>query len=704
MNGYALLFTTAFIATSAAAQDNPVDLGTVTLNAGQRDERALLDSPVSATVIDRETLERRQAQDFNELIGDVPGVLIFGGPRSVSHTPSIRGFSDRQVVLRFDGGRMNFGQAHRGRFFLDPDLVQRVEVVRGGGSTLYGSGALGGVIAVETRDAADLLRPGQTTGARVSFGSSSNGDILKRNLSVYGDYGMFDFLAFAGDRRMGDDFERGEDEGEIGASQVDLQNSLLKFGFEPNPDHRIELSLSQYEDDGELPPNSSNVSDPDENVERDASQRTQRLSWDFKPEGNELIDLSVLYYANQLTINEDRDRDGREDETTYNTRGLEVTNRSSFDIGLPVDLVYGFEIFDDEQEGERNGEARNAFPNATARTVGIFAEGTFQLSESLDLIAGLRHDHYTRDPDDDSLDKVDERFTSPRIGLSYRPNDNWQIFGNVSRAFRAPSLSEIYNDGTHFAFGGFPTSEPSVTVIPGFPPTIIQTPGNIDNSDNTFVPNPDLKPEVATQFEIGARFSDVDVARPGDSLNVSVTAYNAQVNDFIDIIVEDFPDSPSSVTPGFPFNQRFFNANTITENADARLWGLEAELDYDAQRWYIRSGLSINRGERDDGGNLGSIPQDRLTATIGFRPSADWDLGARATFAADQDDTPETVAPGEAWERLDLYAIWEPTSEALNGTKIQFGVDNAFDADYTIYPNNLPQPGRTFKITASYQF
>ncbi|MEL7177375.1 MAG: TonB-dependent receptor plug domain-containing protein, partial [Pseudomonadota bacterium] len=224
MNGYALLFTTAFMATSAAAQDNPVDLGTVTLNAGQRDERALLDSPVSATVIDRETLERRQAQDFNELIGDVPGVLIFGGPRSVSHTPSIRGFSDRQVVLRFDGGRMNFGQAHRGRFFLDPDLVQRVEVVRGGGSTLYGSGALGGVIAVETRDAADLLRPGQTTGARVSFGSSSNGDILKRNLSVYGDYGAVDFLAFIGDRRMGNNFEQGDDGPEIGASRVELQN------------------------------------------------------------------------------------------------------------------------------------------------------------------------------------------------------------------------------------------------------------------------------------------------------------------------------------------------------------------------------------------------------------------------------------------------------------------------------------------------
>jgi hemoglobin/transferrin/lactoferrin receptor protein len=78
------------------------------------------------------------------LIGDVPGLLIEGGPRGVAQEPNIRGFQDEQVVLRLDGGRLNFNRGHSGRFFFDPDIIQRVEVVRGGASTLFGSGAIWG--------------------------------------------------------------------------------------------------------------------------------------------------------------------------------------------------------------------------------------------------------------------------------------------------------------------------------------------------------------------------------------------------------------------------------------------------------------------------------------------------------------------------------------------------------------------------------
>jgi hemoglobin/transferrin/lactoferrin receptor protein len=143
---------------------------------------------------------------------------------------------------------------------------------------------------------------------------------------------------------------------------------------------------------------------------------------------------------------------------------------------------------------------------------------------------------------------------------------------------------------------------------------------------------------------------------------------------------------------------------TTTENVDARLWGLEATVDYDAGPWFAGLILTIPRGEEQGGGALGSIPQDRLTVSGGIRPRFDWELGARATFAAKQDDVPEGSEPAEGWTTVDLFASWAPEMAALEGTVFRAGINNLFDEQYSIYPNGLPQPGRTFKISAAVAF
>jgi len=660
--------TTALIAagSSAQAQELGFDLGTILLGSGQRDSRAILDSPVAASVREADALENRQAGDFNELIGDIPGVTIAGGPRGISQEINIRGFTDDQIVLRFDGGRLNFSQAHRGRFFVDPDLVQRVEVVRGGGSTLYGSGALGGVVSIETRDVADLLQDGQTQGGRVTLGYSSNGEVLNGSSAVYADWGNVDALFYFGTRQMGGDLEAA-DGVNVPFSEIDQSNLMVKLGFEPNQDHRVELSFSQFEDNGLTPANSSsNPGFTNPTVERDAEVSNFRLAWDYTPANSDAIDLSVLFYASRLEITEDRIGAPRLDGTRYDTVGLEVINRSRFDLGIPVELVYGLEYLRDSQEGTRDGAPRLAFPPAEATTLGVFAEATAALSNQLDLIVGARFDQYERNPDDPALAEVSEEFFSPRIGLSYRPNDDWQIYGNISRAFRAPSLSELYSDGLHFGgnpFGPFP-----------FP-------------DNFFVPNPNLEPEESTQFEIGARFDSTGVFRDGDHLRFSASAYYASVDNFIEQDVNIFAGTTTS--------------RNVTS---ATLWGVEAEVDYDAEDWFIGAGLTIARGSNDAGGWLGSIPQDRLTLEGGVRPWADWELGARATFAADQDRVTATGTPGEGYQTLDLFAGYAPDSGPLAGSTVRFGIDNVFDEDYTIYPNGLAQPGRTFELTATFTF
>ncbi|GFE51932.1 TonB-dependent receptor [Roseobacter cerasinus] len=662
---------------SAQAQDAPFELQPVIVGTALRDDRDIRDTPVATSVISGEDLDRRQADTYEELIGDIPGVVIEGGPRGISQEPNIRGFQDEQVVLRFDGGRLNFNQAHRGRFFFDPDIVQRIEVVRGGGSTLFGSGAIGGVIAVETKDAADLLQPGQTTGARLRFGGSDNGDVLSPSATVYGDWGRFDALAFVGTRQFGTSLEDG-DGNDILRSEIDSVNGLVKFGFEPNAEHRFELNLAYYDDEGVTPPNSNAASDPDEDVAREAEIFTGRLSWDWAPERSDLIDLSVLFYGNLLNISEDRLVDGRRDRTEYDTFGLEVVNRSSLDVGVPVDLVYGFEAVQDTQTGTRDGAPRTQFPDAEAETFGLFAEATVGVSDRWDVIAGARFDDYSRDVDDPSLEDVDERFFSPRIGVSFRPNETWQIYGNLARAYRAPTLTELYNDGEHFASDIF---------FPPFGPVRFV---------NNFVPNPDLEEERSTQVEFGARFERADIARPGDVLRFSANAYYAEVDNFIDTVVTG-PD-PTTFVPGFIFG------TTTQRNVDAELYGIEAELDYDAGTWFGGLGLSIPRGKQSNGDALGSIPQERLVATLGYRPMSEVEVGLRATFASGQADVPDTASPGEAYRVLDVFGSWAPDNGPLEGAVLRAGIDNLLDEQYTIFPNDLAQPGRTLRLSVSYRF
>jgi hemoglobin/transferrin/lactoferrin receptor protein len=673
MGRKALFITTAIVAlagTSAQAQDLQPELGftldDILLGSAFRDERAILDTPVAASIREGEALANRQADDFAELIGDIPGVTIDGGPRGISQEPNIRGFRDEQMVLRFDGGRFNFGQAHRGRFFVDPALVQRVEVVRGGGSTLFGSGALGGVISVETVDAADLLEPGQTQGGRLTFGFGSNGSQPSASSTLYADYGTVDLLFSLAGRSVTDDLEAGGGT-LVPFSQIDTANALFKLGVEPNADSRLEFSYSIYQDDTLVPANSSgSPSGSNPVVDRDADVQDLRLSWDYAPESSDLIDLSILFYGTRLEIVEDVIPPGtpRRDETRYDTYGLEIVNRSTFDLGVPVDLVYGIEALRDTQEGTRDGAPRLAFPDAEATTLGVFAEATIGLSESLDLIAGARFDSYERNPDDPALAPVSEEFFSPRIGLSYRPNDDWQIFGNVARAYRAPTLSELYNSGLHFAGNPF-----------GFPP------------NNFFVPNPNLRPESSTQLEIGTRFERGDVFRGGDTLRFGVNAYYATVDDYIEQTV--------NIAAG---------TTTSANVASATLWGFEAEANYDAEDWFVGAGLSIARGQNDAGGWLGSIPQDRLTLSGGVRPWDDWELGARATFAADQTQVPAAGSPSDGYQLLDLYATWTPEGGPLGNATVRFGIDNVFDEAYTIYPNGLPQPGRSLEISATFTF
>ncbi|MEM7268737.1 MAG: TonB-dependent receptor [Pseudomonadota bacterium] len=679
----AALFAAYTVTSGAVQAQEPVLLDEVVVESANRDTRSLLDTTTAASVVSRDELERRDAATFEELIGDVPGLSIEGGPRGAAQEPNIRGFQDEQIVLRIDGGRFNFNQAHRGRFFVDPDIVERVEVIRGGGSTLQGSGALGGVISLETRDAYDLLDEGQTIGARSRTSFADNGSIFGQTATVYGAQDGFDALGFLAYRDMGEDLEDGSGT-DIRASQIDVLNGLAKAGVEVGESGRIEGVFGYYSDDGITPSALDDIADGTNEVDRDTEVLTGRLSFDYDPVDEPLLNLSALAYFNTLEITEDRISDGRADKTKFDTYGFEIVNRSELDVGVPTNVVFGLEFVRDDQEGERNGGVRLQFPDAKITSYAGFIEASVEVAPGLTITPGVRVDRFELRPT--TQPNRSETEILPRVGVSWRPNDTLQFYGNAARAFRAPSLTELYSDDVHFAVQGFPL-DPTNPFAPVF------------TGVNRFVPTPGLEPEKSDQIEVGFRYSDRDVIQTGDRLTFALSGYYADVKDFIDTQVEFIDFNTTAFNP--ITGQVEVGGTTTSVNVDAELWGAEAELSYDAGEYFFGLGAAIPRGEDTNGATLGSLPQDKVTATLGLRPWAGVEIGARGTLAFERNSGGVST---DGYEVLDLFASYTMTSGPLGGARFSAGVDNVFDKTYNIHPNALNQTGRTFKGVVTLKF
>ncbi|MBY8977086.1 TonB-dependent hemoglobin/transferrin/lactoferrin family receptor [Rhodobacteraceae bacterium NNCM2] len=678
----------SFAQNSETGVESPFVMKEIIVYGGARDERTLLETPNPVSVLDENEIRQRQASSYEELIGDLPGVTIEGGPRSIAQEPNIRGFQDEQVVIRVDGARQNFDLAHRGRFFTDPAILKRVEVLRGGASTLFGSGALGGVIFLDTKDASDVVDPGELWGGEASVGFNSQGDELLATGTLAFDTGTFDGLAFFAGRPQFSDIKDGDGD-PIQNSEIDSENGLVKLGWEPGNGHRIEGTYQIYHDSGETPPNANVQGTTTTVVDRSLFYQTAQLGWQWAPDNNDLINLTTLAYYNDSSVEEDRIFDGRLDKTDFQTLGFEATNISNFDLGsVPVAVSYGVEVYQDSQEATRDGAARDQAPDAKRRFYAGFVQADFEVLPGLTVTPGVRYDYYELDPEG-SFDSRSEGKPSPRLAVNWQANEHFQLYASGSQSFRAPSLTELYSDGVHFSIPGFPLGPPGAPVFTGV---------------NEFIPTPDLQPERSNQIEVGGRYQFNDFATHGDFLLLSANGYYARVDNFIDQRVSfiDFDTATFNPITG----QLEVSGSTTNVNVDAQLYGFEAAMEYDTDFWFASAGLTIPRGEQTNGDPLASIPQDRLVVTGGIRPFEDFEIGIRGTFArgVSENDVPADTIATPGFSVFDIFASWQPSSGPLEGATFLAGIDNFTDRNYRVHPNGLNNPGIAVKVGANIQF
>jgi hemoglobin/transferrin/lactoferrin receptor protein len=687
-----LIALTAVANGQAPSPATPLD--DITISATRNPVRAH-EFPGMVTPVQREEIERSAPTNPRDIFFSVPGVSFGGGARRTGQTPTIRGFGGSDIVVTIDGARQDFVTAHDGRFFIDPQFLKRADVVRGPASSVYGSGGLGGAIAFETLDPSDILAPGHKFGTRVTFGGqSANRELSVGTAAAIRPFDTFSMLAYfvgrnSGDIRLGDGTDlRAKDA---------VRSGLLKAVYDDG-EFRWRAGWLRF---GNRPiePGNPQSGNPAANsatglIRRDVA--TDQLTFDarYAPKSNPLIDVGLRIY-NVETKNDEKEFTTRPVfSRTLTTTGFTLDNRSRFMLapgvgGLVTAGVEGTwnraETSSPQGVGQNNGT-----PAGRTSLFGAFAQGDFTIANPgglpgrLQISPGVRFDTYESENANSRNNKA--QAVSPRLGVTYAPVEWGFVFANIGKAFRAPTLTELYSDGIHFRLG------PQIA--------------------NRFVPNPDLRPQTGITHEagFGLRFNDMLLA--ADTLRFKASVFRTEVSNLIDSRVVQPTPPGFCFAPGFNAAcLPFFGTTTVQNVGKATLRGWEMEGRYDAGLFYVSANASYVEGkDKATGASVGAQTPLKLRADGGFRLlEGQLALGARATFA---DAFNRTTQVGSAvidpaarrggYTTFDLYATITPRGSGLDGLRIDLGVDNVFDRQYQVVFANVKEWGRNYKGLISY--
>jgi hemoglobin/transferrin/lactoferrin receptor protein len=697
----ALALIAACAASAAGAAEPPggpdalQELDRVVVVASRASEPA---GRVVATVstIDRETIERRQVAGLDDLVRYEPGIDALGDSTRFGWQGfSIRGLDGNRVGMEIDGvpvaEAFSVGQfAAAGRDLVELDAVQRVEILRGPASTLYGSDALAGVVAYRTRSPADLLvdtaqRARSVSRIGVSGRDDSGSASTALALRAFGD--RLQLLALIG-RSEGHESDNGSAAHPANPLDRRRDAALLKLVWDGERAGRWTATIDHGEGRARTdvrslrfgPGRFSTTTD----LRGDDRQRRDRISLgaEWTPQSGWLDRSELLLYAQRTEVRQDTAQTRLADRTTrYPSLRLRRFDLAQRNLGLEwqgeVRLgddgdrwrqrqVFGVELartaYAELRDGREinllNGAGSNVvlgerfpvrdFPNSTAREIGVFWQDEIGIGENFAVIPGLRWERYDLDARADAIFREDypavrvadirRSAWTPKLGLRWEAGEHHTFFAQYARGFRAPPFGDV-NIGL------------SLTLL-----------------NYEVRPNPDLRPETSHGLEAGWRWQ-------GEGLRASVSVYRNRYRDLIDSRANLGADPVGGALVFQSVNR-----------ARARIEGIEAETAWTpaaAPSLEFRGALAWARGRdlaRDR--PLNSVAPAKLVLGARWEPAAaDWGVEAIATAvvrqrALDESAGPLFHAPGHAL--LDVYAWWRPVAPL----RVNLALQNALDRRY----------------------
>ncbi|MCY3701639.1 MAG: TonB-dependent receptor [Rhodospirillales bacterium] len=662
-----------------------------------RNPMQAFDYPGMVSVVRRNDIRMGQGSSPDDILSFVPNVEFTSGPRRTGETPSIRGLEGADVIVLFDGARQNFGSTHDGRFFIDPSLLDSVEVLRGPASSLYGSGATGGVIEFRTVNAADLLEQGQNAGAAVSVGYQDVNSESRGTFTVYGRAGHgLDVIGSVTKRDSGA-ITLG-DGSELGDTDDDIIAALAKAGTVIGDNHRLEASFLRFANTATEPNNGQGEGGrlAPGLVEKAIRSDTFRVAYKHSDPSNALLDLDIVAYLTDMQADELRLDDeglgprGELLKRDVATIGLRLDNRSRLEVwkGISTTLTYGAEYYRDDQVGAAGSRDRDGVPDAETAFLGSFVQAETLLDDGLGLlpghvlvVSGLRYDEYETSSQGARSNEDGE--LSSRLGVSWTPTRWLMAFANYGDDFRAPTINEIYLSGIHFRL----PLDDGLSLA------------------NRFVENPDLRPQKTRTMEFGGGLSFDDIFESGDSGWIKASHFRIAGEDFIDISLEQPPVfGPNGLLPECRRPGACDGRTVSTNVSKAMLDGWEIEAMYESARLRVTLGFSsIDGTDETTGEHLGVLTPDQLSTDLLVKlPEIDSAAGWRLLAADSFDKVNDEDEERSGYEVHNVYFSWQPSLTLLKGVRIDLGVDNLFDKAYSRVFTGAFEPGRNVKASASY--
>jgi hemoglobin/transferrin/lactoferrin receptor protein len=522
-NRLSLFLSLGFYAIGIDAQESQQPTETIVIT-GTRTERAINLVPATLSVTTTEDIEREITRDIRDLIRYEPGISVGGtGDRFGLGSFTIRGIGGNRVLTMIDGVRVadaySFGPfLSANRDYVDIDELESVEIMRGPGSALYGSDALGGVVAYRTKDAADYLHGERFYGGvKAGYSDVDDGSATTLTLATGADNLSGMLLYTHRDAHETENY--GDGAGGTGPTRalpdpLDLRSdsALLKLSVHASERHQVAISLDSLDSRTEsqvlsdyglvVGTTRTDVHDADDSIDR------QRASIDyaFLNDGGVFDRVGAqVYWQDSEQVQKTRQ------ERTSLTTGLR-TNRwrdSSFDqdiAGLSVQadkhfepgssdhyLIVGGDFWTTDSSSLRDGGTTNAptgavvpespvsplptrdFPPTTVDQSGIFVQDEITLlGDRLRLTPSVRFDSYDATARGDSIyfagnpgqpapaDFSDSE-VSPKLGLLYGLTERFALYAQYAEGFKAPPYDDV-NVGFTNPIGGYKTiSNPDLT-------------------------------------------------------------------------------------------------------------------------------------------------------------------------------------------------------------------------------------------------
>ncbi|WP_129141781.1 ligand-gated channel protein [Modicisalibacter coralii] len=607
-------------------------------------------APASISVVTREALEDHQYRDVTDALRNVPGVIVTGGGAGDNGADiSIRGMPAQYTLILVDGRRQSTretrpnGSAGFEQDWLPPlQAIDRIEVIRGPMSTLYGSDAIGGVINIITRKVADEWHGNLQVDTTIQEDRDS-GNEQQTQFYVAGPLKE----GLLGLQVNGRYSTRDEDHIIDGYEDKELRNGTVRLSLTPgeNHDFTFEAGRTEQERQSHVGVSASETgcrgpcTDSDNDFNREHFTITHTGRWG--------IGTSDSYVQRETAENKSRD--------------MEITNTvADSRLVMPFAshiLTVGANYEKQELDDSTSNDLDTGIDNIDVYQWALFVEDEWSLTDSFSLTGGVRMD------DNENFGS----HVSPRLYGVWSMAPNWTLKGGVSSGYRSPALREI---------------------TPGW--------GQVSRGGNIYG-NPDLEPETSLNHELGLVYSG------DDGTSASATLFYNAFEDKITRVgcpVDICTDGQNSF--GADPTYRVNVDEATTQGVELSLaTPLTESLSLTSS--YTFTDSEQKSGEYE-GRPLTKLPKHLATATLDWNPSGRFSGWSRVTYRGEESEPTggrsASSLQAPSYTFVDAGGSWAIAPQA----HFLFGVYNIFDKDVDYDDYGLVEDGRRYWVGINLEF